>query len=42
MEELVVTETSRPLRIGVKTDNNGSALCLTVWIYTIVTIEVEI
>jgi hypothetical protein len=32
MEELVVTETSLPLRMGVKTDNRGSALCLTVWI----------
>ena len=30
MEEVVVTETSRPLRIGVKTDNRGSALCLMV------------
>jgi hypothetical protein len=30
MEEVVVTETSLPLRIGVKTDSRGSALCLTV------------
>jgi hypothetical protein len=33
MEDVVVTETSLPLRIGVKTDNRGSALCLTVWIW---------
>jgi hypothetical protein len=32
MEDDVVTETSLPLRIGVKTDSNGSALCLMVWI----------
>jgi hypothetical protein len=31
MEELVVTETSLPLRIGVKTERRGSALCLTTW-----------
>jgi hypothetical protein len=30
MEEVVVTETSLPLRIGAKTDNKGSALCLMV------------
>jgi hypothetical protein len=32
MEEVVVTETSWPLRIGSKTDNKGSALCLIVCI----------
>jgi hypothetical protein len=35
MEELVVTETRRPLRIGVNTDSKGSALCLMVCIYRI-------
>jgi hypothetical protein len=30
MDEVVVTETSLPLRMGVKTDNRGSALCLIV------------
>ena len=33
MEELVVTETSLPLRIGVNTERRGSALWRTVWIY---------
>jgi len=33
IEEEVVTETNLPLRIGVKTERRGSALCLTVWIY---------
>jgi hypothetical protein len=33
IEEEVVTDTSLPLRIGVKTDNKGSALCLMVCIY---------
>ena len=33
IEEEVVTETNLPLRIGVKTESRGSALCLTVWIY---------
>jgi hypothetical protein len=28
-EELVVTDTRRPDRIGVKTESNGSVLCLT-------------
>jgi hypothetical protein len=28
MEEVVVTETSFPERIGVKTERRGSALCL--------------
>lgn len=28
-EELVVTDTNRPDRTGVKTDNKGSVLCLT-------------
>jgi hypothetical protein len=30
MEELVVTVVSLPLRIGVKTERRGSALCRTV------------
>lgn len=34
MEELVVTVTSLPLRIGVNTDRRGSALCRTVCICT--------
>ncbi len=30
MDELVVTVTSLPFRIGVKTESRGSALCLIV------------
>lgn len=30
-EELVVTDTRRPERMGVKTDSKGSVLCLTDW-----------
>jgi len=30
MEEVVVTEVSLPLRIGVNTERRGSALCLIV------------
>lgn len=33
MDDVVVTVTSCPLRIGVKTDSKGSAFCLIVWIY---------
>lgn len=32
MVEFVVTDTSRPDRIGANTDRRGSVLCLTVWI----------
>lgn len=35
MEEVVVTETSRPLRMGVKAERRGSALCRIESIYTV-------
>ena len=38
MDELEVTETNFPARIGAKTDSNGSALCLIVKIYAYVNI----
>jgi hypothetical protein len=32
MEDVVVTDTKRPERMGVKTERRGSVLCLTDWI----------
>jgi hypothetical protein len=41
MDELHVTDTNFPDRIGAKTDSNGSALCLMVRTCSLVNAEVD-